>query len=140
MTYAIVVLVGLAGGALCAFIMLEGRFRRGREMIHSAREQAERNRQVGRELKTQREGLESQVAELKSERDKLDARAISHGQLELANTQLRQDLRNLAIGFRKLELDRNAQRDQQERLDFKIEDLGRRYLSDNVKWVGATLK
>ena len=76
---------------------------------------------------------------LKTETDRFRERSISCKELEDENRILKRDLRNLAIHVRKLDLDRDQQRQTQETLDEKIKEVGSRYLKDTVKWVSASL-
>lgn len=76
---------------------------------------------------------------LKTETDRFRERAISFKDLEDENGILKRDLRNLAIQVRKLQLDRDQQRQTQEMLDEKVKEVGSRYLKDTVKWISASL-
>lgn len=76
---------------------------------------------------------------LKIESDRFHARFISAKELQDENGILKQDLRNLAVKVRKLQLDRDQQQQTQETLDEKIKDVGSRYLKDTVKWISTSL-
>jgi len=45
----------------------------------------------------------------------------------------------MAVNVQKLQLDVEQRRQAQEALDSKIEDLGQRYLKENIKWISSSL-
>jgi len=52
---------------------------------------------------------------------------------------LKRDLQNIDVNLRKLELDRDVQRGNQESLNAKVQEVASRYLRENVKWIGQSL-
>ena len=83
--------------------------------------------------------LKTQAAKLEDEQQLLNTRIISYKELNDENGLLKRDLRNLAIGMRKLELDQHLQQQSQASLDQKVKEIGSRYLNENVKWIGKSL-
>lgn len=83
--------------------------------------------------------LNEQESNLDETRKQFDARVISYQELEEENAVLKGELRKLVVGIRKLELDRTLQQRSQESLDTKVQEIGSRYLAENVKWIGKSL-
>ena len=84
--------------------------------------------------------LDQLAAQLESTRAELDARVISYRELQDENAIIKRDLRNLDVQTRKLQLDREQQRQLHIiALEEKTNELGGRYLKENVKWISASL-
>src|SRR3954463_11405608 len=142
-------LVGFACGGLATIIALDAKRKKLQTMqadIATSKTEHElevedlRNQQqrFSQEMKVERESLSRQVQEriekiqgfevtLKSQAAKLEdeqhlfnGRVISYKELNDENSILKRDLRNLAIGMRKLELDQNLQQQSQSALDEKV--------------------
>ena len=84
------------------------------------------------ELETRSAGLGQAIAAF-------EAKVVSFNELQEENTILKRDLRNLDVNVRKLQLDRDLQQQTQNTLDEKANELGSRYLKENVKWIGVSL-
>ena len=69
----------------------------------------------------------------------IEGRAISYQNLIDENSILKCDLRNLNVNVRKLQLDHELQRQSFDLQRGKVEELGSRYLKENVKWISASL-
>jgi len=168
MDYILVALLGMGGGAFCVFVLTEARRKTVQEQKHQLGARAkqiedsflavkaseERHEQ---EQKSQQQVLEHQIHEslqavkareercdhelrrLKAEQAEFGAQAISYKELEDENTTLKRDLRNVHVHVRKAQLDGELQRESQEMLHGRINDLGSRYLKENVKWIGTAL-
>jgi hypothetical protein len=102
-------------------------------------ELAQEVQRVRAELKAQELAVHQQSAQLKTEQAQFEARAISYNELQMESAVLKRDLRNLDLNVRKLNLDRESQRQNQETLDQRSNELGKLYLKDNVKWIGTSL-
>lgn len=79
---------------------------------------------------------------LQNKRKRLTERESTHitfANLEDENATLKRDLTNIVVYIRKLEIDRNLDRTRQDELDSQVEKLGRKFLSDSVKWIGNSL-
>ena len=48
-------------------------------------------------------------------------------------------MRNIVVSTRKIELDRDNQCDHQAVIDSRVDEIGRLYLKENVKWIGKAL-
>jgi hypothetical protein len=83
--------------------------------------------------------LQTESARVTAAKLEIEARIISYQNLVDENLILKRDLRNLDINVRKLQLDYDAHRDSLELQRQKVEELGGRYLKENVKWLGASL-
>jgi hypothetical protein len=101
---------------------------------------------TAQEFAKRREDLDlkfhQQQAELKSlelARKEFDSRMILYSELQDENSILKRDLANLAINIRKLSLDTQSTRGTQAEIDRKVQELGSRYLKENVKWIGNSL-
>lgn len=90
-------------------------------------------------LKSIESALNDQNGKLAESQRQFDARFVSYQELENENEVLKRDLRNLAIGMRKLELDQTLQKKEQGELNERVNEIGGRYLKENVKWISKTL-
>ena len=90
-------------------------------------------------LRAGRTEFENEVARSRAARLEFEASVVSYKELQDENTILKRDLRNIDVHVRKLQLDRDLQRQTQDTLDQKIKELGSRYLKENVKWIGTSL-
>jgi len=95
--------------------------------------------QLRRDLASGKADLERQAAILYEGRSEFESRVVSYHDLLTENAILKHDLQNVDVNVRKLELDRQLQREAQERIDQLGRDLGGRYLKENVKWIGSSL-
>jgi T5orf172 domain len=161
-------LVGFACGGIAMMVALDAKRKRlqeieaensARSADHQKNVEELRNRQNGFSGEMQRErellsqqlqerrekiiayesGLNEQAKKLNDARRQFDDRIISYKELEDENKLLKRDLRNLAVSMRKLELDSHRQQQVQSELDLKVQEIGARYLKENVKWIGNSL-
>jgi hypothetical protein len=168
MVYLIFALVGFACGGFAMMIALDAKRRKVQEQqaenaanasLHQKQfdELRTKQSQFVEEMRQQKETLSRQLQErvdkihsheitinqqaekIGSAQREFESRVISYHELEGENGILKRDLRNLAIGMRKLELDRDLQNKSQAELDVKVREIGARYLAENVKWIGKSL-
>jgi hypothetical protein len=128
MAYIVVTLLGLAGGWACAFLALENKRKGVQDRETRQKAQLLQIQQSNRELNEWQDRLKTQEAKVISYKEMLDE-----------NVLLKRDLRNIAVGVNKLQLDRDQQRQTQHAIDERSKALGSRYLKDNVKWLGNSL-
>jgi hypothetical protein len=86
-----------------------------------------------------RKQLESDADRFRQARSEFESKIIAYTELVEENSILKRDLRNMAVNVQKLQLDVEQRRQAQEALDSKIEDLGQRYLKENIKWISSSL-
>ena len=157
MVYLVFALIGFACGGFAMMIALDAKRRKVQEQQAENAANASLHQQHVEELRQEKEKLSRQLQErvdkihsheitLNQQAEKLgsaqrdfEGRVISYQELEKENDILKRDLRNLAIGMRKLELDRDLQNKSQAGLDVKVKEIGGRYLAENVKWIGKSL-
>jgi hypothetical protein len=85
------------------------------------------------------DNLSEKLQAWKSELQALENNIISFKELQDENKILKTDLQNMDVECRKLKLDQNAINQKQEQISDRTNELGRRYLSENVKWIGSKL-
>jgi Meiotically Up-regulated Gene 113 (MUG113) protein len=126
--YIFMVVVGFIGGSIAVFVAMQNQFRL---LQRQRKHQVARSQQIEnsiREIKTR----EAEIARFQSQ-------VVSYKELQDENGILKRDLRNLDIQVRKLQLDRQLQHEHQDSLDKRTNELGARYLKENVKWIGSSL-
>ncbi len=157
MSYVFTFLMGLTAGGVCVFLALLEKRRRLKEQkskqdaqekkIQEALEerkskqdaQGKKIQETLKAIKARRDELDRQRAELSMQQRQLEARIVSYSELEHENAIVKRDLRNIDVDLRKLQLDRELQRQAQETLDRRSNELATRYLKENTKWVGSSL-
>ncbi len=139
MLYAIVTLLGVFVGGICAYVALEVRRRNVREQKRQLDAQAIQVRDSLSASAAREQELNELAAHLKTELAELDERVITYKELQGENTILKHDLQNIDVNLRKVQFDRDLQQESQEALDQRSKDLGSRYLKENVKWIGSSL-
>ncbi len=168
MAYLVLSLAGMIAGGVCVFLALEAKRVRLalQKRQQAAREQKIRDTVEGIKVRQQQathaldarrqeldqlaarakaeqtarqQELDHQIARLQMERADFDARVVSYGELSAENALLKRDLHNIDVTVRKLQLDRELQRQSQETLDQRSKELASRYLKDTVKWISASL-
>jgi uncharacterized coiled-coil DUF342 family protein len=132
MTYIVLMVIGIILGAGCAFAIVFEKYR-------SLRKQKQEQDAQARTNKERRSKLNSEVLELKNQREELEARVIAYDELVDENSILKRDLQNIDVNLRKLQMDRDMQRRRQEDLDQRGDELGGMYLRENIKWIGKSL-
>ncbi|MBI3836685.1 MAG: hypothetical protein HY288_01960, partial [Planctomycetia bacterium] len=103
MGYILMVLVGFLGGAICVFVALQTQYT---ALQKQKRHQRIREEQVEEKLRA--------LKATQQEAERFHAQAISYKELRDENTVLRRDLHNLDVQVRKLQLDGQLQRENQE--------------------------
>jgi hypothetical protein len=83
--------------------------------------------------------LQTQTERVSAARLEIEGKVVSYQNLADENRLLKRDLRNLDVRGRKLQLDQEVQRQAFDAQRTKVEELGGRYLKENVKWIGASL-
>jgi len=139
MLAALTFLIGVAIGVLSMFFILaqtRGRLADQKHSLHTDREKLEQDLQAAR---TRQQELGRQTTRLQAHQEEFDARVISYKELQDENALLKRDLQNIDVDLRKLQLDRELQREKQATLDKRIKELGGRYMRENVKWIGSSL-
>jgi hypothetical protein len=142
MLYVILVFVGIIAGAVCTFALLNPKLLRAAER---EREEESRSKQLEKQSKEielkmpEIRELTSKLEARKHEIAEFDARKIKYKELRQENQILKRDLQNVDVNLRKLEMDRELQRQRQEVLDERSGELGSRYLKENVKWISGAL-
>jgi prefoldin subunit 5 len=139
MLYAYLFVLGLVGGGFCVFLLLQESHRRVKKQKSKQDAQEQTIREAIQALKEKRQELEQQQTELKDRQVALKTRIISYEELQEENVILKRDLKNIDVNLRKLQMDRDLQRQNQVTLDSRAMELGRRYLKDNIKWLGNSL-
>lgn len=92
-----------------------------------------------RELDEESSHVADEAAALDRRQREFNARAVSYGELSDENLLLKRDLQNLDVNLRKLQLDTELQREKQQMLDKRAQEVGARYLQDSVKWIGNAI-
>ncbi|HEV2970556.1 MAG TPA: GIY-YIG nuclease family protein [Pirellulales bacterium] len=139
MDYIIVAILGIAGGWGCALIALAVQRAKLRAQKREQDLMAERISQSSHAIGTARQQIETESSRLEAARAQFDMRAVAYTELHDENAILKRDLRNLDVGVRKLQLDRDQQRQSQEALNQRANELGSRYLKESVKWISSSL-
>lgn len=150
MGYIIASIFGMIGGALCVYLAMEVKRRQLSELQQGHEENARNIADKLNALRRRELEMFSAVDKKKAEVDQLTAnlheeigrfraQAVSYKELSDENAILKRDLNNLSINLRKIELDRDAQRERQDSIDQKCSDLASRYLKENVKWISTSL-
>ena len=106
MLYVVMLLLGVFAGAISVYVILENRRRRLRELEHKLRRQA---REIDETL--------PRIRERERELKEFEAQVISYKELKDENAILKHDLQNIDVNLRKIQLDRDVQRENQEQLD-----------------------
>jgi hypothetical protein len=139
MLYAMIAIIAFLLGALGTLLAFDGWRRKllsERRLIDA---QAAKVRLDLNDLRTGREQLAQRAANVESEKAAFEARVISYGELQGENTILKRDLQNVDVHLRKLQLDEEARRQDQQRLDERSREMAGRFLKDNVKSIAASL-
>jgi hypothetical protein len=137
--YIVVALLGMAGGAFCVFMILEAQRSRLREQKEEQQASLEALKVASQAYGAKKAVLEEDLAEFKAAEAALASSVVPYRELQNENAIVKRDLHNLDVHVRKLKLDQELQRKSQETLDVKVNDLGSRYLKENVKWLSSSL-
>lgn len=90
-------------------------------------------------LSTRLAAYNDDLARFTTLKTEFESKAATYNDLLDENSILKRDLSNLAIGMRKLQLDRDHDREAHNSLRELVVDLGSRYLKENVKWISSSL-
>jgi len=131
--------LGLGTGAAFVWVASQrGRFELKRQRDEQ-QVQAKRIHEALQKIQARENQLEEANLDLKVREQHFSERLIKYEELQNENTLLKRDLQNVDVNLRKLLLDRNIQRQKQAELDQRTQELGTRYLKENVKWIGSSL-
>ncbi len=83
--------------------------------------------------------FDARLKDLEARERDFQSKNISFDNLANENRILKSELRTTGLHLRKLHLDRSDRDAQQEKLSSECQDIGARYLKDNVKWIGQSL-
>ncbi len=139
MLYVFTFSMGLVAGSVCVFLVLAVKRIRLNEQKSKQDAQGKNIRETLQATKTKKQELEQQAAQLQVQQKEIDARVVSYTELQQENAIIKRDLQNIDVDLRKVQLDRELQRKTQETLDQRSNDLGGRYLKENIKWIGSSL-
>lgn len=139
MAYIVVLIVGMAGGALCMFIaLLAQRNELEKNRLLQSMQTEELNR-TQLALTESQAHLGNEVTKLREAQVAFQQQLVTYEELTDENQVLKRDLRNFAISLRKAKLDHQTQQSEQERTTNRVQEVGKRYLKDSVKWIGSSL-
>lgn len=168
MLYAILFMLGLAAGAVSVFLYFreqqkkvaqqknaldskEKSIKEAVSELRSRRQEMDEKETAAKALQekmietttqmlaTQREEMDRMEDAIKTRKQEIERQIISYKDLQEENNILKHDLQNIDVNLRKLQLDRDLQRQNQETLDARVKELGKRFLKDNIKWLGSSL-
>lgn len=115
---------------------LERRLKREREEQEAEQERLEH---LASEMSNSRIELDRDRRQLVAESEEFKRRVISYDELDRENRMLKVDLKNQATITAKQEHDIRTQRQRQEQITARVNELGRRYMSDTEKWIERSL-
>jgi hypothetical protein len=108
--------------------------------IESAQAQMEERRDNAMSvINDGRQALDTQIREFKAANAEFKSQVITYEELRNENALLRRELRNTGIRINKSTVDNQAERCRNDGIAAKVEELGSRYLAENVKWIGQSL-
>ncbi|MEX2673196.1 MAG: GIY-YIG nuclease family protein [Phycisphaeraceae bacterium] len=139
MAYVIMLVLGFIGGALVVFFISMPA--RGKLAIEKQRLAANQRRlqETSDAARKQQETLEAREEDFRRRRTAFENRLVAYEELDQENAILKRDLQNIDVNLRKVELDRDLQRERQEAIDTRVRELGSRYLKESTKWIGRSL-
>jgi hypothetical protein len=168
MPYVIALLVGIVAGAVCMFLCVmhwvakvaardkaaEAKAKSARDTTQAAqakeaevaRAAADRQEQFDHLVRARTWELDARAAETnrlyeeaKRIQSDLQSRVISYRELQEENAILKRDLQNIDVNVHKLELDGEQRQQRQAEIDARSNQLAKRYLSETVKSVVASV-
>jgi hypothetical protein len=137
--YFVFALIGMGAGAFCVYIILENQRQALREQKEKQAQKSHALEIASEALRVKTQAFQEEEARFKAAEAALASSVVPYRELQDENAILKRDLHNLDVHVRKLKLDSDAQTQTQETLDLRINELGSRYLKDNVKWLSASL-
>jgi hypothetical protein len=128
MGYLFLTLFGFVGGGVAMYVALDAKRHRVEEMLHQVDSAAKQNQEGQEDIRIREQALHQ-----------FQSQVISYNELQDENAILKRDLRNLSVSLRKTQLDRDLQQKSEEVIGQKVDEVGSRYLTENVKWIGKSL-
>lgn len=146
MSLFIVLVLGLAAGAICTFVLVMNHHSKSQENLRDAA----RREQRAADLLAQQQAREAAVAareqdlalrehEAEARLGEINKRFVTYEELRGENAILKRDLQNVDVNLNKLALDGELREKRQQELNRRSNELGRRYLADTVRFIGAAL-
>lgn len=137
--YFLALILGLAGGAGSTLILFGHEYHSARQKRREAEEQAQLNSALSRQLRSREDHLDGREAQISKNERAFNARVVSYQELDKENLILKRDLRNLHLSTRKHSLDRASDGASQAQLADHCQQLAKRLLRDNLKWIDSKL-
>lgn len=139
MDYIIVAIVCFAGGSFATFIALHIKRRQVQSQYAEQKALKSSNEDQLRTIGAQFDQLRTDANSLEVARKVFEQSVVSYRELANENVLLKTDLQNIGTNLRKLHLDRDSQATRQSQIDSKIDEVGRVYLKESVKWISKSL-
>jgi len=139
MLYLIAFALGAAAGGACAYVAFFIQRRTLTSQTEKLEAQARQVQGASLALKAGQQDLAQRAAKAAALEQDFNARAVSYAEMQAENAMLKRDLQNVDVNLRKLTLDSQVQGKRQDEIDERTQELGGRYLKDNVKWIGTSL-
>ena len=139
MLYVFMCVMGLVAGGFCVFMLLANQRKGVEQQKRTQDAQRKKIKEVLRQIEARQKDMARQKAQLGAQQKEFTARFVSYKELQDENVLLKRDLQNIDVGSRKLQLDRDRDRQAQETLDQRSNDLGGVYLKENIKWISTSL-
>ena len=139
MGYFVVMLVSFVGGATLVYFLLDQR-RRALEILKGEVESQGKiihARQV--ELTNREQQYGQQIQAYNIAKSNFDQQYVTYDELLKESHVLKADLNNLYQQIRKSQLDHQSTQNLQSNIDTKVNELGSKYLRDQVKWIKSSL-
>lgn len=132
MMYFVLLIVGMLVGAAAVLVIGWQKWQRIEAQRRKQEQQTAQIRESLDEWKKRQESFDAK-------RQEFEQRIVSYKELQDENALLKQDLQNIDVNLRKLQLDTDLQREAQTKLDERGQELASRFLKDTIKWVGNSL-
>jgi len=139
MGYFVVMLVSFVGGATLVYFLLDQR-RRALEILKGEVESQGKiihARQV--ELTNREQQYGQQIQAYNIAKSNFDQQYVTYDELLKESHVFKADLNNLYQQIRKSQLDHQSTQNLQSNIDTKVNELGSKYLRDQVKWIKSSL-
>jgi hypothetical protein len=144
--YVLATLIGLICGGVAMFAIVDAK----RKRLEVGLAELEDEKAVSRssvarlqmrtdEMNSKEKTFNEDVARFNNANAALTARVVAYDELVRENGILKRDLQNLHLHVRKMAIDGQSIQANQQTIDERINDLGTRYLEDNVKWIAASI-
>lgn len=146
MALFIVAILGLFAGIICTFLVLMNMYNKSEERLRVASAKERQAKESAAALQTAQHELAQREAELTLREQQgatrlaeIERRFVTYEELRRENAMLKRDLQNVDVNLNKLSLDGEAREKRQQEILRQSNELGRRYLADTVKFIGAGL-